>query len=72
EPSLAENLQQSLVDASQRQEMAGKPVVLLVAEPIRMLMSKFVRFSLPDMAVLAYTEIPDNKQVSVDASVGNQ
>jgi len=52
--------------------MAGKPVVLLVAEPIRMLMSKFVRFSLPDMAVLAYTEIPDNKQVSVDASVGNQ
>lgn len=71
EPSLAENLQQSLVDASQRQEMAGKPVVLLVAEPIRMLMSKFVRFSLPDMAVLAYTEIPDNKQISVDASVGN-
>ncbi|GAA5316925.1 MAG: flagellar biosynthesis protein FlhA [Candidatus Pelagadaptatus aseana] len=70
EPSLAEKLQQSLVDAAQKQEMVGKPVVLLVAEPIRMLMSKFVRFSLPDMAVLAYTEIPDNKQVTVDATVG--
>jgi flagellar biosynthesis protein FlhA len=70
EPGLAENLQRSLVEVAQKQEMAGKPAVLLVAAPLRMTMSKFVRFSLPDMSVLAYTEIPDNKQVTIEASVG--
>jgi flagellar biosynthesis protein FlhA len=70
EPGLADRLQESLVRAAQNQEMAGKPLVLLVAAPLRMMMSRFVRHSLPDMRVLAYTEIPDNKQITIDASVG--
>ncbi|WP_420821513.1 flagellar biosynthesis protein FlhA [Pseudomaricurvus alkylphenolicus] len=72
EPSLAEKLQQSLIEAAQQQEAKGKPVILLVAAPIRMTMSKFVRYSLPDMHVLGYTEIPDNKQITIEASVGAQ
>jgi flagellar biosynthesis protein FlhA len=72
EPSLAERLQQSLVEAAQKQEMAGKPIVLLVASPIRAMMSRFVRQSLPDMQVLAYTEVPDNKQITIEASVGGK
>ncbi len=70
EPSLAERLQTSLVEAAQKQEIAGKPIVLLVAAPIRPMMAKFVRFSVPDMHVLAYTEVPDNKQITIEASVG--
>lgn len=70
EPSLADRLQQSLINAAQKQEMAGKPLVLLVAAPLRMMMSRFTRHSLPDMRILAYTEIPDNKQITIDASVG--
>ncbi len=70
EPSLAERLQQSLVKAAQKQEVAGKPLVLLVAAPLRFMLSRFVRHSVPDMRVLAYTEVPDNKQISIDASVG--
>ncbi len=70
EPSLGERLQQSLVKAAQKQEIAGKPLVLLVAAPLRMMLSRFVRHSIPDMRVLAYTEIPDNKQITIDASVG--
>ncbi|ACE82658.1 flagellar biosynthesis protein FlhA [Cellvibrio japonicus] len=70
EPGLAERLQQSLVSAAQKQEMAGKPLILLVAAPLRMMLARFVRHSVPDMRVLAYTEVPDNKQISVDASVG--
>ena len=70
EPGLAERLQQSLMNAAQKQEVAGKPLVLLVAAPLRMMLSRFVRHSVPDMRVLAYTEVPDNKQISVDASVG--
>jgi flagellar biosynthesis protein FlhA len=70
EPSLADRLQQSLIKAAQKQEMAGKPLVFLVAAPLRMMLSRFVRHSVPDMRVLAYTEIPDNKQISIDANVG--
>ncbi len=70
EPGLAERLQQSLINAAEKQEMAGKPLVLLVAAPLRFMLARFVRHSVPDMKVLAYTEIPDNKQISIDASVG--
>lgn len=70
EPGLADRLQQSLINAAQKQEMAGKPLVLLVAAPLRPMLSRFVRHSVPDMRVLAYTEVPDNKQISIEASVG--
>jgi len=69
EPALAEKLQRSLQEAAQKQEVSGKPAVLLVAAPLRPMLSRFCRHSLPDMPVLAYTEIPDNKQISIDASV---
>ena len=70
EPSLTDRLQQCLAKAAQKQEMAGKALVLLVAAPLRMMMSRFVRHIIPDMRVLAYTEIPDNKQITIDATVG--
>lgn len=70
EPGLADRLQQSLISAAEKQEMAGRPLILLVAAPLRFMLSRFVRHSVPDMKVLAYTEIPDNKQISIDASVG--
>jgi flagellar biosynthesis protein FlhA len=70
EPGLADRLQQSLISAAQKQELSGKPLVLLVAAPLRPMLSRFVRHSVPDMRVLAYTEVPDNKQISIDANVG--
>ncbi|WAG77590.1 flagellar biosynthesis protein FlhA [Metapseudomonas furukawaii] len=70
EPGMAEKLQRSLVDAAQRQEMLGKQAILLVAGPIRAMMSRFARLAVPTMHVLAYQEIPDNKQVTIVATVG--
>lgn len=70
EPGMAEKLQRSLVDAAQRQEMFGKPAVLLVAGPVRAMLSRFARLAVPNMHVLAYQEIPDNKQVTIVATVG--
>lgn len=70
EPRLAERLSLALVQVGQQQEAAGKPMVLLVAGPLRMTMVKFVRFSLPDMNVLGYNEVPDNKQITIEATVG--
>ncbi len=70
EPSMAEKLQRSLIEAAQRQEMQGQPVILLVAGPIRAMLSRFGRLAVPNMHVLAYQEIPDNKQVTIVATVG--
>ncbi|MET1078174.1 MAG: flagellar biosynthesis protein FlhA [Pseudomonas sp.] len=70
EPGMAEKLQRSLVEAAQRQEMLGKPAILLVAGPVRAMLSRFARLAVPNMQVLAYQEIPDNKQVTIVATVG--
>nr|WP_319941611.1 flagellar biosynthesis protein FlhA [Aestuariirhabdus haliotis] len=70
EPGMAEKLQQSLVEAAQRQELAGKPVVLLVAAPIRPLLARFARYGVAAMHVLSYQEIPDNKQITIEGTVG--
>ncbi|MDZ5601593.1 flagellar biosynthesis protein FlhA [Pseudomonas sp. RP23018S] len=70
EPSMAEKLQRSLIDAAQRQEMQGQPAILLVAGPIRAMLSRFGRLAVPNLHVLAYQEIPDNKQVTIVATVG--
>ncbi len=70
EPRLAEQLSQGLVQAGQQQEALGKPMVLLVAAPLRATLVKFVRFNLPDMHVLGYNEVPDNKQITIESTVG--
>jgi flagellar biosynthesis protein FlhA len=70
EPQLAERLNQSLAQAARKLENAGKPLVLLVAAPLRNMLAKFVRYSVPDLKVLAYNEIPDNKQITIEATVG--
>ncbi|MDA0688940.1 MAG: flagellar biosynthesis protein FlhA [Proteobacteria bacterium] len=72
EPKLAESLQKSLVSAAQKQEIAGDPAVLLVAAPLRPMMSRFARYTIDGLKVLSYQEVPDNKQVTVVASVGGQ
>ncbi len=72
EPKLAESLQKSLVAAAQKQEMGGDPAVLLVAAPLRPMLSRFARYTIDGLKVLSYQEVPDNKQVTVVASVGGQ
>lgn len=70
EPGLAEKLQMSIAEAAQQQEMNGKTAVLLVAAPIRNLLSRFVRFGSSEVHVLSYNEVPDTKQVTIEATVG--
>jgi len=70
EPGLAENLHKSLFEETQRQEAAGRPAVLLVSQAVRTLLARFVRHSIPSLHVLAFNEIPDNKQVKIMATVG--
>jgi len=72
EPGLAEGLHKSLAETAQRQEALGNSAVLLVSAPLRGMLARFVRHSIPSLHVLAYNEVPDDKQIKVVASVGGQ
>lgn len=69
EPGMMERLQRSLSDTAQRQEMMGKPAVLLVSHVLRAPLSKFVRLAVDRMHVLSYQEVPDNKKITIVAAV---
>ncbi len=70
EPGMAERLQRSIATACERQEISGKPSVLLVASAVRSLLARFVRFSNRLVHVLSYEEVPDNRQITVVATIG--
>lgn len=70
EPGLAERLQNAIREAAQKQELGGKTPVLLVSAPLRAVLAKFARYINGEIYVLAFTEIPDDKQVTIEASIG--
>ncbi|GAB6069778.1 flagellar biosynthesis protein FlhA [Thiomicrorhabdus hydrogeniphila] len=70
EPGLAERLHSTLKEESQKMEMSGQSAVLLVAPQIRAQLARLFRYSLPSLTILAYSEVPENRQISVVASVG--
>ncbi len=70
EPGLAERLQQRLAEACRRQETAGEPAVLLVPPALRHTLARFTRSSVPNLHVLAWNEIPDNRKVRLVSAVG--
>ncbi|MBT7307547.1 MAG: flagellar biosynthesis protein FlhA [Gammaproteobacteria bacterium] len=72
EPGLAEQMNKSLIEAVQQQEASGQPAVLLVAPTIRRLLARMFRHSLPDLTVLSYTEVPDDRSIRMVANVGGQ
>ena len=72
EPGMAERLQSSLAETALRQEMNGRPSILMVSAPIRPLMAKFVRYGDNLIHVLSHQEVPENKRVTIVATVGGQ
>ncbi|EHI9273913.1 flagellar biosynthesis protein FlhA [Vibrio vulnificus] len=71
EPGLAERLQSSLMMATQDQELKGEPAVLLTSGVLRSTLAKFVKNTIPNLRVLSYQEIPDEKQIRIVQAVGN-
>jgi len=71
EPGMADKLHSMLLDSVHKMEIAGINPVLLVPPGLRQLLAKFVKHSINGLTVLAYNEIPDNKQVKVVATVGS-
>nr|WP_290620302.1 flagellar biosynthesis protein FlhA [Immundisolibacter sp.] len=72
EPGLAERLRGLLADAAQRQELLGQPAVLVAPNALRLWLARFVRHLAVDLKVLAYEELPENRQVRVVANIGGR
>lgn len=70
EPRLVEEMMQQIRDQAQLQEVNGNTPVMLVGQEIRLWLARLLRPSLPDLKVIAYSEIPSNKQIKVVGSVG--
>lgn len=72
EPGLADQMHDSLQEHTQQMEMDGQLPILIVSSYIRPWLSRFVRHSIPNLHVLAYNEIPADRQVKVIANVGRR
>jgi flagellar biosynthesis protein FlhA len=70
EPGLANHMLKNLQDVVKRQEAHSQPVVLLVQDALREFLARFIRQSIANVHVLAFGEIPDNKQLQIIATVG--
>jgi flagellar biosynthesis protein FlhA len=72
EPGLAEGILRRASQLTREREAAGETPVLLVPAPLRQLLSRFLRRSLPQLRVLSHNEIPDNRTIRVVATLGAQ
>ncbi len=70
EPGLSARLHESLFNAVKKQEQSGQPSVLLVAPQLRPWIARMFKPSMPQLKVLAFNEIAENKQLRVVASIG--
>lgn len=68
---LAKTLLQSLNEISERLVNENKPSILVVAPAIRRHLADFVRTHVPQIVILGFTELPENRTVEVVATIGD-
>ncbi|MDR2678489.1 MAG: FHIPEP family type III secretion protein, partial [Zoogloeaceae bacterium] len=72
EPGLADTLLKETAAATARQEGMGMPAVLLVPGAIRLLLSRFLRRSIPQLRVIAHGEVPESCSIKVTSVIGGR
>ena len=72
EPGLADTLVRETAAASERQEGLGLPAVLLVPASLRLLLSKFLRRTVPQLKVLSHNEVPETRIIKVTSIIGGR
>ncbi|MCX7672836.1 MAG: flagellar biosynthesis protein FlhA [Thiobacillaceae bacterium] len=70
EPGLAERLVRETQAALETMTRNGLPGVLLVGQPIRAVLSRFLRRVVPELKVISHAEVPDGRSVRVAAMIG--
>jgi flagellar biosynthesis protein FlhA len=72
EPGLADSIAAQAAQAATQQESMGYTPVLLVPAQLRILLSRFLRRTIPNLKVLSHSEVPDSKTIRVTNLVGAQ
>ncbi|WP_153132456.1 flagellar biosynthesis protein FlhA [Dechloromonas hortensis] len=72
EPGLADTLVRETAAASERQATLGLPAVLLVPASLRLLLSRFLRRTVPQLKVLAHNEVPETRIIKVTSIIGGR
>ncbi|MCE1239325.1 MAG: flagellar biosynthesis protein FlhA [Azonexaceae bacterium] len=72
EPGLADTLVRETAAAAQRQESLGLPAVLLVPANLRLLLSRFLRRTVPQLKVLSHNEVPESRIIKVTSIIGGR
>ncbi len=70
EPGLADTVLSESRAAVQRQEQMGLPAVMLVPSPLRDLLARFLKRTVPNLRVISHDEVPDFKTIRVTSLVG--
>jgi len=70
EPGLAQKMLQSLKECTERQEVNGDVAILLVPDNLREMLVRMVRQNVPRLKVLAFGEVPENRQLKIVSTVG--
>ena len=72
EPGFADTLVRETASAAARQESLGLPAVLLVPASLRLLLSRFLRRTIPQLKVLAHNEVPENRIIKMTSIIGGK
>ncbi len=59
----------TLANAVSSQESAGEPAVLLVPGPLRPMLARFTRQTVPGLRVLAFNEVPETQKLRLVSAV---
>jgi flagellar biosynthesis protein FlhA len=68
---LAKNLLRSLNEISERLVNESRPCILVVAPQIRRHLADFIRSHVPQVVILGFTELPENRSVEIVATIGD-
>jgi flagellar biosynthesis protein FlhA len=68
---LAKNLLKSLNEISERLVNESRPCILVVAPQIRRHLADFIRSHVPQVVILGFTELPENRSVEIVATIGD-
>ena len=69
EPAMAEKLFQALRSAAAKAAEENDCSVLVVAPALRPWLARLVRYRVPDLAIISYSEIPDDQSVKIVLTV---
>jgi len=69
---LAKSIQHTINHESETLSSKGKPAILVVAPQIRRPVSMFFRPSMPELIVMSFSELPEDRNIEVVTTIGQQ